>query len=283
MKCAHHQSGQRGFTLVELMIAIVISLILLAGVLNIMLSNQSSLRTQNALAGLQARARLLNLVLDNAFAQAGYKVDPTANSNTFPSQSKQPTIRKGAFIAARSTADKVFLRVRFHAAGGLSNCFGDQVGEAPDGKNSIDIDDLTIRTADFALLYRKGKNRLYCKRYNADDVDVSGSESDPMPDPDPLINNIREFRTRFALDTDGDGSVDQYVGTLSQSQQIEVLAVRIQALLQTEPRRLSTSVTQTFTFMDGSSVTVNDSQPENDVGRGFFLFDRTVALKNAIP
>lgn len=50
--------ASQGFTLVELMIALVLGLVLLGGVIGVFLSNQTTNRVNNELASLQSSARL---------------------------------------------------------------------------------------------------------------------------------------------------------------------------------------------------------------------------------
>lgn len=278
-----------GFTLVELMIAIVISLILLVGVLHIMLNNRTSLKTQHALAGLQSRARLLNVVLDDALASAGYHVDPTATTKNmasiFPSRksiSGSPAFNSGTFVTASSTMNKSYLRVRFQADGGLHDCYGNRIGKFPQSGNSVtQLQTLqsgkhkSNQISDFALVFKPSskhrsqssiKNNLYCKLY--------ASQASITPGTHPLFSYIRAFKTLFGLDTNGNESADKFVTDLTQAQQSEVVSIRVQALLRTRQHVLSTPFTRTFHFVDGSTITVKHSQ------RAYLLFDRTVAVEN---
>ncbi|WP_111748757.1 prepilin-type N-terminal cleavage/methylation domain-containing protein [Salinisphaera orenii] len=262
------RAEQTGFTLIELMIALIISLILLAGVLHIMLGNRNSLRAQNALAGLQARARLLNVMLDDAIAQAGYHVEPSQKlTNILKSDAapgSAPTLARGSYIGAATTKQKTILRIRFQAAGGLHNCLGKKIGKTD---NTV----VSERVADFSLEYYisgTDKNQIKCHTYAPKDGTGYSITR-------PLLNNIRAFRTRFALDTDGDGSVDHYVDSLKPRQQRQILTLRIQALFQTRKRVLSTPISRSFSFVNGPDIDVNDSR------RGFLFFDRTVLFRNA--
>lgn len=57
MDMRHHRYGQRGFSLVEIMIAVTLSLILMAGVSQIYLSSKQSFRMQEALSRVQENGR----------------------------------------------------------------------------------------------------------------------------------------------------------------------------------------------------------------------------------
>ncbi len=63
---------QQGFTLVEIMVAIAISLFLLAGILQVLSSNKQTARFQEAVARIQENARFALMFLGRDFRQAGY-------------------------------------------------------------------------------------------------------------------------------------------------------------------------------------------------------------------
>lgn len=72
----HHQqnalSRQRGLTLVEIMVAITISLVLLAGIIKIFQSAKQSYNIQQALSRIQENARLINDIMVRDISTSGY-------------------------------------------------------------------------------------------------------------------------------------------------------------------------------------------------------------------
>jgi type IV pilus assembly protein PilW len=64
-------NGTRGFTLVELMIALVLGLVLIGGVISVLLSNKQTYRTNNALSQLQDNARTAFELLARDIRQSG--------------------------------------------------------------------------------------------------------------------------------------------------------------------------------------------------------------------
>lgn len=62
---------QHGFTLIELMIALVLGLVLIGGVISVLLSNQQTYRTNNALSQLQDNARTAFEFMARDIRQAG--------------------------------------------------------------------------------------------------------------------------------------------------------------------------------------------------------------------
>jgi type IV pilus assembly protein PilW len=64
--------ASKGFTLVELMIALVLGLVLLGGVIGVFLSNQTTNRVNNELASLQSSARLAFQLMSQDIRSAGF-------------------------------------------------------------------------------------------------------------------------------------------------------------------------------------------------------------------
>ena len=67
------QTGQRGFSLVEILVALVISLVLLAGVWNVFLASRQSYRTNEALSLVQDNGRYAAGLLARELRLTGYK------------------------------------------------------------------------------------------------------------------------------------------------------------------------------------------------------------------
>lgn len=72
----------RGFTLVELMIAITVALFLIAGMLYMVQSTRAAFGTQNQLAQLQDNERLVMTFMAEVVESAGYFPDPVHNVAT---------------------------------------------------------------------------------------------------------------------------------------------------------------------------------------------------------
>ena len=227
------------------------------------------------MAGLQSRARLLNVVMDDALASAGYHVIPTVDKRTvFPYRSSignAPALMPGAAVASykpTSGSTISYLRARFQAAGSLHDCNGNKIGNQNKSINTTT--NLSLEKSDFVLLFSLNKKThkktpptLYCDPYQSHI--------------EPLISNIRVFKTMFGLDTNGNGSVDKFVSQLNKDQQSQVVSIHVQALLQTkkDKRVLSAPIhKRTYYFMDQSSITIKNSW------RAFLMFNRTVAIRN---
>src|SRR5450830_1866548 len=129
------QRRQGGFTLVELMIAITVTLILVAGIVGMIFSLTNSFSTQDAVTQIQENERFSLSVLDSTIRNAGYF--PGAETFTSPSGASFSTPAGGQLSAYPATTVKnsdgtVFsagqLIVGTTNAGGsetITNCQGD--------------------------------------------------------------------------------------------------------------------------------------------------------------
>lgn len=124
---------QTGAGLVELLVALVLSLFLLAGLFTIYFSMRSSFDTQNAMSALQENQTLAANVLADTIRVAGYFPYNTTDSDrniAFPGNvtifSTNVTWNSGQVIYATGTTagpDKIFIRL-FPQTSNTLNCLG---------------------------------------------------------------------------------------------------------------------------------------------------------------
>ena len=74
------QAAQRGYTLVELMISILIALFLMAGLVTLVMHTRNTSTVQNQMQQLQENERIAMTVIANVIQQAGYFPDPLTNA-----------------------------------------------------------------------------------------------------------------------------------------------------------------------------------------------------------
>lgn len=268
----HHAPQKRrsaGFTLVELMIALVVGLLLLAGVLQVLLGNRESFDAQRARAGLQENARLVTFVLENTLSHAGYRSELAngAPKVLFGANSDSGTAayQTGAVVAGTyEVKGNDSVRVRFQSEGGIRNCRGETVGSPGDPQ-----------VADFEL-YVNDNESLICHVF----PDKNGNGEDR----EPLVENVERFKVRYGLDTDGNEiGVDRYVANLSTADSTQVLSIRIQLLLKSaDDQKLNpvdVNAEQKYHFSDRSTAYVPDP---SQARLARLLVDRTVVLRNAV-
>ncbi len=118
---------QRGFTMVELMVAITLGVFLLGGVLTLVQTTRNAAGTQTALAQLQDNERLAMTMVTDVLQAAGYYPSPTVNtSSVLPATA--PFVVAGQGLTGVSAAgpggDTVTARYMTTGQDGILNCIG---------------------------------------------------------------------------------------------------------------------------------------------------------------
>lgn len=265
---------QSGLSLIELMVAMAVSLVLMLGIVSLLLANKDSYRAQNNVAVLQQNARLARFVLENAIAHAGYLEDYTTDpQHAFPD----------GFVSSPTNADvdndSDALTIRFKSDGDMVDCLGDGVGSSG-----------SMKTAHFELYVDDEENELVCAAYNT----PTGN-----PFPQPLISNVVLMQLRYGLDStpnDGNRGVDLYTDTLTASNRDQVRTVRVQLVLASESAIRSQPLTTGFDiagysedYMPGQLFTPGSSDADDpnalsDPRRhAYVMVDQVIALRNLLP
>ncbi len=208
----------RGLSLIELLIALAITLFLVMGLATVYLSNEAGSVAQRAEATLDDNVRLAVTLLTTDIRQAGYRFNLAIPVNQLftiiPDNEADPV----AFLATPSNpliigvwhgspAPPYGFAVSFQSDGTLSNCLGQLI---PIG--SIATDEWKVDTS---------TNQLECRSR------ISTIAGNAFGSYVPLVNDVEYMMVRFGVDTLGDGSVTAYVTpskvvTYSQIQAIQV-------------------------------------------------------------
>lgn len=164
---------QRGLSLIELMIAILISSLLLLGVLELFINTNSADRSSTALNRTQESGRLLLSIIGTDALRAGYQGCSAASSTT----------KAGGFNfpADALTAAAASVTLRYATPTDTGTLFGNN--------KSCANDDLYLYTATYSNCPLNGIQRI-CKRSN-------GGNNDP------IVDNARIVSIEFAVPTGG--------------------------------------------------------------------------------
>ena len=238
---------QSGFSLVELLVAMVVGLLLLGGILEILLGNREGFEVQQRQAALQQNTRLASFVLSNALAPTGFYVDGQRDENE---------VFTNAVIQATDggkATEPDELQIRFQAGGDLHNCLGAEIGTAT-----------TAVESSFRYSLDTGNNELQCTP-----IEPTASNAQP------LVNNVENLQIEYGLDSDGDGSADRYVAADDALfDQARVVSLHLQLVLASPGDVLTESRAQTLSLI-GGSYTVTDRRQRQ-------ILDMTIALKNRL-
>lgn len=232
---------QRGFTLLEIFVAITISLILLAGVLQIFLHAKTTYNLSTSLAQLQENARFIENYLVRIIRLAGYRSQPPVRSdftpmaNVFTSANPYISGTHGAGINGSDT-----LTVRYQGSG---NGTGTPDGSVLDCLN-VAVDANTVATNVFSLT---NNYELQCQALNADSPTPNNTQI--------LISGVENFQVLYGEDLDGDYSADRYVpANYAFLNWADVVSVRLCLLMRSDAPSNPFKQQQTF-YLIGTSFT----------------------------
>jgi type IV pilus assembly protein PilW len=119
--------GQRGFTMLELLIALTIGIFLLGALLIIVQTNRTVFGNQNKLSQLQDGERMALMMMADVIQSAGYFPDPTANTQTSALTAIAPFGSGEAISGTYSGAppgDQISVRYMTAGGDGVLNCSG---------------------------------------------------------------------------------------------------------------------------------------------------------------
>lgn len=213
---------QSGFSLIELMIAMVVGLFLMAAILGVMMSFNNSFKTQDSLSKVQDSARFVMTTLDNTVHLTGYYVFADPVTTTLATAFPIPAVVNGdgtAFAQPGQTiigktgtsSDSFNVRVQTAPNDGLVNCQGDT---NTTGANITWTNSYAVNAA----------NQLTCA------VSINGQA---FATPTILIDNVASMKVLYGVDTnplkdyDKIPSIDTYLPAESVTDWSTVLSVKI--------------------------------------------------------
>jgi len=232
--------ASQGFSLIELLVAITLSMILLAGVLQIFLNTKNFFRLETNSSQLHENARFIDLYLGNIIRLAGYR-SPPVNAG-FPEIN---AVFNGASAYISGTSDTNInnsdtLTVRYQGSG---NGTGTPDGSVRDCLNQP-VDSNTIVTNTFSLT---NNNELQCQALNPNAAVTNNTQV--------ILSNIEGFEVLYGEDVNGDNAADRYVrANYPFLNWNNVVSIRLMLLLRSEeqvslhtPNATMNLLGQTFT------------------------------------
>jgi len=182
---------QSGFTIIELMIALLIGVFLMGGLLTLVQDNKRTFVSQSQLAQLQDSERMALAIMTDVIQEAGYFPDPTTNSATSTMPVVGTTFAAGqAMTGTHNTAapgDTISVRYATASGDGILNCAG-QSNATPG---------IASYTNTFSVVVTAGVGQLVCT--------LNGLQY-------PLINGVTNLQVMYGINTSGTGNnVDTYM------------------------------------------------------------------------
>jgi type IV pilus assembly protein PilW len=182
---------QRGFSLVELSVAVLIALFLIGGVLMVEQGVHRTYSDQSGLSQLQDEERFAMTVLRNVVESAGYFPDPTNNRalDVFPAQAPFASQLQTLYSppsAAAAPIDSLYVRYATAATSNMELCDGTTAGAA------------TYTSWFYVATDASGQSALYCQ---------IGANA-----PVELVTGVTNMTVLYGINTTGlDNNVDSYL------------------------------------------------------------------------
>lgn len=248
----HALARQRGLSLIESMVALVLTLALIAGVSQMLFGTQANIRNQNDRASMDDSARFAVEYLSRAGFRAGFKSD-LGYSNEDVFTEVVGSFPKKAVVFGTDTT--LSLRYQGHADNQLTHCQNGAaaVATGPVGAN--------FYTETWAL----NGTALRCQL-----TQPGGASST-----EPLMNNVEAIQFQYGEDTDDDRYPDVYRNAINVKDWAKVHSVVVSLRMVSDNDNLA-ETPQPYLDFAGNSVTPNDRR----LRRNVFT---TVALRNALP
>ncbi len=259
---------QQGFSLVEMMVALVIGLFVLAGVGSVYITGKRSYQARDGLSLLQENGRTAIRLIEQSVVRAGYpmfaEIQPVVHgagqllllrTKTGKSASKALGLelaREGTGIEG-DTLSIQYQPVKDAAWEDGEDCVG----------NESEIDGRVIST------FFVEKGTLKCRG--------SGKAS-----AEPLVDNVISLQVEYGEDANSDGFADKYssLNDVDGNNWNRIVAIRIGLLISSGEDVLDEPVNKKQTFtLAGQQVTLNS---KND-RKLYRVFQTTIPLRNRMP
>ncbi len=256
MKKPELKHKEHGFTLIEIMIAITIGLVMLAGVLQISQANKESNRLQRNMGFVQENMRIAMELLTRDIRMAGFN-----GGLTNPIATPQPTFINVVAPTIDIPAVNDHPRSRT-ADGGANNndqitltyqsntdCLGQEAVLDPDMGNRFTTNHYFIRN-----------NRLMCR----------GSIGTAQP----LVDNVESLQILYGENTDDDpGSANRYVRADQVGDMANVVSVRIGMRFISREAVRSAIDANSYALLDAAPFEPNDRLLRREI-------TTTISLRN---
>lgn len=269
-------TSQYGLTLVELMIAMVVSLLLLAGVIQIFLSSKQSYQLQDGLSRLQENGRFAMDVVTLNLRHAGYKTNGLAGDDlAFPADATAYPPASVSFSAASQVvvgtedntgADFILngtdtLTFRFRGTGNAVPApLADCLGATPVPAGTMIVNTLYVRDDPATAVMER---ELHCR---------AGTDQ-------PLLDGVENMQILYGVDTNGDRIANKYrtaANIAASNEWTRVVSVRVALLLSTVQGVTSDLDTAQYTLLNNTVDPVDDRLRRH-------VFTTTIALRNLLP
>lgn len=261
------RAASRGLTIVELLVAVTISLLLIVVIAQLFLGSRQTFATTDDVSRMQENIRFTQQLLIRTIHLAGYKSSPNSVTSTiFSTTSVPPTPALAAINGAGTNSDQFTVRYQGSgtgptgagADGSIVDCLGVRVNAGVMAVNtySIQQNPTTLR------------NGLYCS--NLPDTTL----------PVEIVPDVENMQVRFGEDTDGDLTTNHYVALADVTDMANVLSVRVALLFSTPSAGSKTTADAATRTYDLNGVPLGPYTADRRIRRAVTI---TINLRNRTP
>lgn len=244
MKTIVNKHRQRGYTLVEMLIAGVLGLVLLAGIGQLFVGSNQTFRFQRQLAVIQDNGRYALWLLKDEIERYGLQLG----------ESEGPTMPNPDWWVDGGDDISDTFTVGYEVEDGSVDCAGSAISIA-DGAPDFDGDGRPELTNTYSVV----DGELRCEG--------SGGAG-----PQPIIDNVESLQILYGIDTDDDQVPNQFVTADLVPNASRVVAMRLALLIASEMNTSVPKQDRSFQVAD-RNLSFDDQIPRR-------LFSVTVMMRN---
>jgi len=252
---------QSGYTLLELLVAMILGLFILGGMVQINIASKKTYQISSYSSVLQDDLKNANYHLSLAARKAGFRSAPWMNTDyAFPTD--LVFAKKGQVVTGSDGAtvtDSDIFKIRYQGsgdgAGTPDNVVVDCIGGA------LDSGDIAVVTFDVL------QNTLRC---------TSNNETQGTTQTEELVSNIENMQILYGIDTDGNNYANHYINASTVTDWRKAVSMRIALLLKTTH--------EIYNFSDNKTITLNDITLPAPNDRFMRMQSvSTISLRNVTP
>lgn len=255
------RSRYTGYSLIQLLVAMMLGLFILVGMLTINASSKKTYQISSFSSTLQDDLKNANYNLSQIIRRTGFRSAPwKSNVNAFLADTT--FTENGQVVTGSDGATAIIpdtFSIRYQGSGnGLGVADGvvvDCIGD------TLDAEDVAIITFDI------NQNTLRCTINNETQGTIQTEE---------LVDNIENMQILYGIDTDNDNYANQYLNASAVSTWMNVVSIRIALLLKTK--------NEVYNFTDNQTITLNDVTLPAPNDRFMRMQSvTTISLRNLVP
>lgn len=293
--------GLKGFTLVEMMISLLLSMVIIAAIGKVFVESRDGFRKQKALSYLVQDGRYAMDLLGKEFRRTGFlnnRLNLTKTAETLfindenvlgsgvdfsTGESIHGVLNNEGFEEDIFDINHIVFRYQLKDSSDLGNgklnynSSSCAIGIGLAAYEDPEIED-TVVSLYFYIQFSKTANTsvLYCRAKRINLSDRANAKKNKIGRGQPLISNVEKLSILYGIDTSGNGDANQYLtaNQVTEDDWKNVTSVRVHLVLASEERQVTNDVPKYK--IEGITYEVNSP----DDKRLYRVFSSTFTIRN---